>query len=241
MPVTVLKKGQATIRSFIKQLFKVKGMRGHVELHAFHGVPEEPRSRGAITAGTGRAAFTPGTDPSGTPGTGTPPPAKPVPPYEVGVEHMDGSLRIGEVVEFEGKSPRDGWIHLFNLGTSGEVTKLAPSEGHEDNKVTRDATFAIPSERLFSKTLVGGHFIIKPPSTQLSKSLERILAIVTADNVVLNVEDLHPRMIVIEALGRCAARGGVKKIAGDSRPLLFQLPPESWDYELLELELLDTR
>ncbi len=153
----------------------------------------------------------------------------------------DGRLQIGDRMEFHGRMPFAGHVHLFNLGTSGTCAKLAPSPAFPEGAEVHGHAFRIPAappggiEALASE----GGFTVTGPGTRETGEPERLLAIVTVDEIDLRLEDLHPRLV-----GR---RPGARSIdsgpgfAGPARAEstgLFRLEAARWEYGLLSMEII---
>ena len=211
--------GHGIITTLLRSIRQVKGPHGRVKLHAIHWRPDAPDARGIIAAGSR------GIVPAGTLDT---------PPVQ-----WDGTLHIGESVEFTGASPVTGYLHLFNLGTSGTCVKLCPSREYPANAVEAGQQFAIPSkQRLDGERPPDGAFNVSGPPSSQAGHPERLLAIVTVDDTDLQIEDLHPRLVGRDLLTRVAARG--PSFSGPPRvgtAKLFRIPPDRWHYALLEMEV----
>lgn len=213
------------IRTVLHTIREVKGP-PHVELHALHWSPDNPATRDVIATGS---------------------PVAPEPESDAPAENgeqshrknIDGVLEVDEIIEFIGKSPCNGYIHLFNLGTSGTCLKLAPSREHPDNYIAAETKFRLPSEKHLSRNaLPGGAFRVTGPTTRQGGEPERLLAIITAEDIVLQIEDLHPKLEGRDLLTRCAGRGA--SFGGEpkkDRPELFCIPPEKWEYGLLQMRV----
>jgi hypothetical protein len=112
------------ITDFVAMLRRRKGEVGRVELRAHHW----PHATNARDVGTRKKVIT-----AGSPVMGTEP------------RRFDGVLEIGEILEFVATSPRSGFVHLFDFGTSGTVLKLGPSVEYPQNRVEANVEFTIPS------------------------------------------------------------------------------------------------
>ena len=219
--------GHAVITTLLGSVRQVKGPVGRVALRAWHGSPRgEGRERAILSRGWR------GVVAAGAPGA----PERPSP------GRWDGVLHVREWITFEGRSPRAGHLHLFNLGTSGTCVKLAPSEEHPANAVAAGASFRLPSEDLLSAESLGrsGRFWVTGPPSSRHGQPERLLVVVTEPDVDLQLEDLHPKLLGRDLLTRCAGRGPA--FGGRARvdkAKLFRIPPEQWDYGLLEMRVAD--
>lgn len=230
-----MNEGQGYVRTLLESIRQAKGPAGRVTVHAFHWSVANGACRGIIASR--------GIEAAGAPAAPPPPPdfpdggESPEPPLR---GRWDGVLRAGEDIEFAGRSPRDGCLHLFNLGLSGTCVKLAPSAEHPNSRVRKGEVFRVPSDALLSaRRLPRRRFVVLDRLTADHGEPDRLLVIVTADDEVLQLEDLHPKLIGRDLLTRCPSRG-----AGFAGPphvglaRLFALPPERWDYGLLEMEVV---
>ena len=225
-----MNEGHGSIRTLLESIRRAKGPTGGVGLHAYHWSPAGGRgiisSRGIEAAGAPLAPAPP---------AGYPDDAAAQPPPRAG--RWDGRLRAGEHVEFAGRSPRDGHLHLFNLGLSGTCTKLAPSAQHPHNRVSAGEVFRVPSDALLGAWhLPRGRFVVLDRLTADHGEPDRLLVVVTADDVALALADLHPKLVGRHLLSPCPARAaGFAGPPRVGRARLFTLPTESWDYGLLEM------
>lgn len=223
------------ILTLLDMIERAKGTLPAVELCCIHRFPaarpEVAVSRGLTYAGDPRVELHPvehvhidDRPPEDTLGTG-----------------RDGVLRIGEFVRFEGRSPVDGYVHLFNLGTSGTCVKLAPSDAFPDNHVPARRVFEMPSDQFVGDDVFpDGIWPEEGPTTFETGHPERLLVIVTCDNISLELEDLHPRLCGRDLYEQRAARGpGFAGPVQTGRPKLFQLDPARWEYGLIALNVLE--
>ncbi|MFW6108622.1 MAG: hypothetical protein ACOC8D_02295, partial [bacterium] len=109
----VVADGHGVIRTLLRSVRRAKGPAGAVALHAYHWSLTDAAARGIIASRGIEAAGAPlaPPPPEAFPGEAV----RPAPPRG----RWDGALRSGESIEFAGHSPRDGHLHLFNLGLSG--------------------------------------------------------------------------------------------------------------------------
>jgi len=221
--------GFGAIMTLLQMLHASKGETGRVSLHALHWLPDSPQTRDVIAAKTsGLNKIASGVSAADC--------AK-----RESQESWDGMLRVGEVMTFRGRSPCAGYLNLFNLGTSGTCVKLAPSMEYPGNFVACGEEFCLPSSKLFDEPtmLFHGGFRATPPATSHTGHPERLLVIITQDDIDLQLEDLHPKLLGRDLLTRCPARG--PSFTGPARTdtaKLFHIPSSRWDYGLLEMELL---
>lgn len=217
------------IDSFLKRLHRVKGDIGLVDLCVIHCSLELPTTRGFVAAGSYRPDAVGLWDIPATPGTSAPSDGR------VEWEETD-FLKIGEYVEFHGKMPCAGYVHLFNFGTSGKCIKLFPSQEYPDNFEPVGAVFWVPSKKHCGVPF--RDFCEVGPATIETGKPERLFAIVTHDNVDLQIEDLHPKMIGDDLFTRCATRGpGFDGKVRVDTAKLFALRLERWEYGLLEMDV----
>jgi len=209
------------IKAFLAELRQIKGDAGRVSLEAHHWHRQTPHTRDLIVTGNINRPSMPmgGLQPTAGPTS----------------RLVDGILQLGELVEFQGVAPNAGYVHLFNLGTSGTVYKLGPSRQYPHNRVERGERFILPSARLF-QSQTGGPWIMQPPTTQKCGEPERILTILTTDDTDLQITDLHPKLVGRDVYTPCPSRG--PSFAAAARvdvAKLFSIPTERWEYGLLEL------
>ncbi len=226
-----MNKRHGVIRTLLKSIHSVKGPVGGLKLHARHWKPEAPSTRGVIAAGT--------LDPPDSNQTSEPCPSAGDTLSE-GKGKWDGKLQVGEYIEFFGASPRSGHIHLFNLGTSGTCTKLAPSQEHPDNFVAPGSDFKLPSaQHLAREVLPEGYFHVTEPVSAEHGEPERLLVILTIDDIDLQIEDLHDKLEGRDLLTRSVSRGpSFGGPAKKGKTKLFRMPSERWEYGLLEMEVI---
>jgi len=229
MDASEASRNHGTIDFFLQMLRKAKGPRGIIDLCVIHCSPDLPLTRGFVAGG----AYRPGgsSELPETPGT-LPPPDGPI--------TWEGSdfLKVGEYIEFHGKMPCDGYLNLFNLGTSGKCVKLFPSKKHPDNFEQAGAVFWVPSRRYCNIPVA--EFIERGPTTAEMGKPERLLTIVTHDDVHLKIEDLHPDMVGHDVFDRYPSRGPGFSVGPIPRKAgLFggRIRPEQWEYGLMEMEV----
>ncbi len=204
-----------SIREFLAILRRAKGPAGSVKLRAHHWSPSET----ARDVGTKKKIIT---APSSGSGSG----------------RYDGVLQIGEIIEFVGQSPRSGFVHLYDLGTSGTVMRLAPSQEYPDNHVEKDVEFTIPSARICPLP-PGETWRVSGPTTAMTGEPERLLVLVTQPDGAYAIEDLHPGLRGRDLYTR-SAKGIPRGFANRPTapvPGLFHLRPDEYDYGLIELEV----
>ncbi|MBP7053432.1 MAG: DUF4384 domain-containing protein [Phycisphaerae bacterium] len=231
MKVSQASRNHGIIEFFLEMLRVTKGPEGAVDLCVIHCPPELPASRGFVAGGAYRPGAGGNSDLPDTPGT--------LPPSDGSITwEQTEFLSVGEYVEFHGKMPCDGYVHLFNLGTSGRCAKLFPSREYPNNFEPAGAVFWVPSKRHCDIPVA--KFTEDGPTTAETGKPERLLAIVTHDDVVLQIEDLHPRMAGYDVFSRCPTRGSAVVGPIIRKPKLFdgeKIRPEHWEYGLLEMEV----
>ncbi len=133
----------------------------------------------------------------------------------------DGALHIGEQVRFSVVMPKSGWLRLFNFGSSGRGLRLYPGPGEADRHFRKGETLFLPDN---------GWFVVNPPATGNSGAPDRLFAIVVEDQDIAALDDLEPRL-------EEDSRGGFGgEVEGGKPAPLIALPPEEWEYGLLEYE-----
>lgn len=135
--------------------------------------------------------------------------------------YKDGVLIIGQNLRLTVNSPRDGWLHLFNLGTSGVCETLSS----EPLQVYKGEPKGIPDEDPNQ-----GYPVLPPTSGQHGQP-ERLLVLVTDSDYALSLQDLDP-----DLRHQTGTRGTFAAPPTTERPRLFRLPLDTWDYCLLEWE-----
>jgi len=162
------------------------------------------------------------------------------PPREPLTEGYDDVLSVGEYVHVEGRSPVDGYLHLFNLGTSGACLKLAPSQEFPDNRVDAGQVFEVPSPQFVGNDkFPKGVWEECGPTTAAAGQPERILFLLTRENISLEIADLHPQLQGRDLYTPRGSRGaGFSGPVKRERAKLFQLDPDDWEYGLLSFNVL---
>lgn len=214
----ISREGQDIIRELLSLLHQVKGPAGRIRLQVSfdRAVGHEAGTRGVITPKP-----VPVDAPQGNPEAST------------GFQTV-GSLPVGARIRFSGLVPALGHLHLFNLGTSGTCTMLFPKECRA-NAVSPNDVFELPSPSLFPMC---ESFDVTKPTTAESGAPERLLAILTLDDVDLQCGDLHPRLVTRDAWGALCRGPGFSGPCGATTSRLFQLDPERWEYGLVELDVV---
>src|SRR6266511_4019829 len=63
----------------------------------------------------------------------------------VDVDHKDRVYRIGETLSVKVRSEREGYLYLFNVSVTNEVTLLFPNKHQSDNKIAANQDVAVPA------------------------------------------------------------------------------------------------
>lgn len=154
------------------------------------------------------------------------------PPKPSSVE-MDGprptnSIAVGDRLRLELRSDMDGYLTLFDFGTSGRFTKLFPNPALStvDNHIEGGKTYAAPGELLPIPD-----FMVSGPTTAESGRMERLLVIVTRNPVNLS------ESAILNAGTAFATRGNIGSVE-ETVASLLHFPEEEWSYGLLETEIV---
>jgi hypothetical protein len=171
------------------------------------------------------------------------------PPAPAGSDALstaDATLFLKEGVAFTGLSPVAGYVHVFDLGTSGTCCLLAPSEDFPDNRVEANQPFHLPSDKFLSaEALDSDWFPVGGPVSAEYGSLDYLFVVVSQDESLnLDVKDLDPALKARQILPPRDTRGdGPQRSPGFGRPVehgrsrLFALPKDSWHYGVLAMEI----
>ena len=155
-------------------------------------------------------------------------------------------LAIGDEVRFSLSANVDGWLHLYNYGTSGKVVQLFPG-----------AYSSLPGSRIVAgKTYTaepGGTLLSVPlrengPTTAETGRLERFVAIVTTRDVSIAPDSIK-KLFDGRNPAVFATRGGFSSVEDGASPAaeepldeamcsILDLPPEEWVQGTLELEVV---
>lgn len=224
------------ILTLLETIEHSKGPVGRIELCCMHWRPERPRLKAVATS----RGVTYAGDPSVDASLAEHLVAAAAPSQEPLAAGRDDKLAVGEYVRFEGRSPVDGYLHLFNLGTSGACLKLAPSEEFPDNRVAAGRVFELPSPQFVGNdSFPKGIWEELGPATAETGHPERILFILTRDDIELGIEDLHPKLRGRDLYTPRGSRGpGFTGTVKRERAKLFRLDPAAWEYGLLSLDVV---
>ena len=168
-------------------------------------------------------------------------------PQATDPERQDNRLSIGDIVTLELSSNIDGWLHLYNYGTSGKVIQLAPGaySSLDNGRIHAGRTYVAGN---------GGDLITVPlrengPTTAQGGHTERFIAIITKYPVDISAESVKAVFDRRNPGKGFASRGGFGAVEeihhpDDEEPLevamasLLDLPPEDWVQGTLELEVV---
>lgn len=142
------------------------------------------------------------------------------------------TLELGRGFRFLVKSPIDGHLQVFNLGTDGSCARIVPRPEEPLALLQANGEFSIP-QALPSDGDIRCYRVDPPPSS-LHGEPERLLAIVTRQPRPLTLGDLSPDLVQRET---CLARG----FSGKGRQLtsvLSGMPPHEWRLGLLEMTVV---
>lgn len=149
-------------------------------------------------------------------------------PLEIAELRPMNSIAVGDRLRLELQSDIDGYLTLFDFGTSGRFTKLFPNPALStvDNHIEAGKTYAAPGELLPIPD-----FLVFGPTTEESGRKERLLVIVTRNPVDLS------EAAVLGAGTSFATRGGFAAVE-ETVSSLLDIPEDEWTYGLLETEVI---
>lgn len=147
-------------------------------------------------------------------------------------------LHVGDYLHLTATSEVDGYLHMFNLGTSGTVSKLFPHHP--------DAAQEVPAN--VRQFITGGELspFRQEPYRELGDSEndspgrangypERLLGIVTRENIRVRQSDLFPDWRAFDTLFRSAGWGVVQ----DQADWFWSLPEGAWEWGCIEVPVVD--
>ena len=154
-------------------------------------------------------------------------------------------LAIGDFVTLELSANIDGWLHLYNYGTSGNVHRLVPGpySGLPEGRILAGRTYVAED----GGNLIGVPLVENGPTTAEKGYLERFIAIITKYPVKISAESVKAMFDKRNPGSGFAVRGGfgaVEEVRHDEEPLeeavasLVDLSPEDWVQGTLELEVV---
>ncbi len=143
-------------------------------------------------------------------------------------QRPSNSIAVGDKLRLELRSDMDGYLTLFDFGTSGRFAKLFPCKelSTTDNHIEAGKTYAAPGELLPIPD-----FLVSGPTTAESGRKERLLVIVTRNPIELS------ESAVLNAGTDFATRGGFGAVE-ETVASLLDIPEDDWTYGLLETEVL---
>ena len=130
-------------------------------------------------------------------------------------------LRVGDELALRVRSPRSGYLHLFNAGTSGVVTRLFPSAAFAGvgNWVEGGEWHTAPGDLVPAALFPCGAWIENGPLTEDTGMRERFVAILTDDPLRLSPDCVTGDHI--------QSRGGFATVE-EEVVSLASLPPGRW-------------
>jgi len=145
------------------------------------------------------------------------------------------SLRPGEELHVVVDTPRSGYLHLFNLGTSGEVSKLLPEPGVRALVAAGRAYLASPGAGVtafFPEGPRAEPWVEHGPANGFA---ERVLAVVTTEDRPLSASRLHPAWGEAAYAGFLAASGFA---VASIEPVLGAWPASAWSWGYCEIPVI---
>ena len=142
-------------------------------------------------------------------------------------------LRIGDKLTLKLRSARKGYLTLFNLGSSGNVLKMFPNAafGTTTNFIEANRLYSLPGELMDARYLDEGFWGEAGPVTSETGLPERILAILTDDDVDLSAEALGG------LASRVGTRGGFAAVE-EAISSIFDLREGTWCHGLVEAKVV---
>ena len=139
-----------------------------------------------------------------------------------GEQRREGVLRIGDRMTLRLKSPRSGYLTLFNFGTSGRVSKIFPHPAFGTTRKRIDAgrVYMLPGELMPADVLPDGVWEETGPLSRDHGLPERVIAILTDAPV-----DLDEQCFGVGS--RIVTRGGFAAVE-ESISSILDLPAGSW-------------
>lgn len=151
------------------------------------------------------------------------------------------TISVGDLLEFNLRANIDGWLHLYNYGTSGKVSPL-----FTNRHIFKNETYSIRR----GGNLYDGWLCVndKTKTTRESGRLERFIAIITREKIQLDENSVKAVFDKRNPGKGFATRGAFDSVeevlhAEEEVPLeeamasLVDLPPEDWVQGTLELEV----
>ena len=147
---------------------------------------------------------------------------------------FNGVLHVGDRMTLRLKSPRSGYLTLFNFGTSGRVSKIFPHPafGMTSNHVKAGCVYMLPGALMSADILPDGEWEEQGPVSSSTGLPERILAVLTDKPVELDETCFGAQV------GRVLTRGGFD-VVEESISSLLDLPHGSWIWGMVEAAVED--
>ena len=151
-----------------------------------------------------------------------------VEPAAIAADRPMNSIAVGDRLRLELRSDMDGYLTLFDFGTSGRFSKLfpCPELSTMDNHIEAGKTYAAPGELLPIPD-----FRVFGPTTAESGRCERLLVIVTRTPVELS------ESAILNTGNAFSTRGGFGSVE-EAVSSLLDIPGNDWTYGLLETEVV---
>ena len=147
---------------------------------------------------------------------------------------FNGVLHVGDQMTLRLKSPRSGYLTLFNFGTSGRVSKIFPHPalGTTDNHVKAGCVYMLPGALMSPDVLPDGAWEEQGPVSSRTGLPERILAVLTDERVALDETCFGAQV------GRVLTRGGFD-VVEESISSILDLPRGAWTWGMVEAAVED--
>jgi hypothetical protein len=144
-------------------------------------------------------------------------------------------LRVGEYMHLAVASTFAGYIHMFNIGTSGDVAKLFPKGEHEGQYLP------VSRWQYVSEALTGMRRVYQERGP-VTGYPERLLAVIVRDGgIPLAPADLYPDWVTNDRRGEGARGQGVSDdawgVADRASEWFWDLPAEAWQWGLLAVPI----
>lgn len=145
---------------------------------------------------------------------------------DAGWTQQKGRLVLGQLLAIRLSSEIDGYLALFNFGTSGTCAELGAFRNNNTGWIEADQMIKVPEgeEEAFS--------VDPPASADRAVDIERLFAVVCR-RCKIHLPDLGFGLLPRESTAGTARSGFVGPIP-DSTPALFRMPTEEWTWGLLE-------
>lgn len=152
------------------------------------------------------------------------------------------TISVGDLLEFNLRANIDGWLHLYNYGTSGKVSPL-----FTNRHIFANETYSI---RRGGNLYDGWLFVNdKTRTTRESGRLERFIAIITREKIQLDENSVKAVFDKRNPGTGFATRGAFDSVEEvphaeeevlleEAMASLVDLPPEDWVQGTLELEVV---